>query len=153
MLHPNWKRVTSSWNNIPPPRLHLIFTLFSTRRGGRANYLTAILTKIGVDTPSENAAGFPRLSLASYSTHPLLSFPRMENKWQIYRKKQQLGSSTCTFLFQVFTGNLDRNTKVTSTFPSPVEARYVRIEATNWNAYKSLRFEVLGCLTSTSFRK
>ena len=41
--------------------LHTIFN--SDGAGDGANYLAAILPKIGVDTPSQNAAGFPRLSL------------------------------------------------------------------------------------------
>ncbi|XP_033127083.1 probable carboxypeptidase X1 [Anneissia japonica] len=46
-----------------------------------------------------------------------------------------------------FTGNTDRNTKVTNLFPKgPVLARNIRIHPTDWNRNApSLRFEVIGC--------
>ncbi|XP_072030010.1 uncharacterized protein [Amphiura filiformis] len=45
----------------------------------------------------------------------------------------------------VFDGNTDRSTPITSMFPSPVEAKSVRIQPTAWYGHISMRFELLGC--------
>ncbi|XP_072030012.1 uncharacterized protein [Amphiura filiformis] len=45
----------------------------------------------------------------------------------------------------IFDGNTDRNTHVTSMFPSPVEAKSIRIQPTAWSGHICTRFELLGC--------
>ncbi|XP_078579734.1 lymphocyte antigen 75-like isoform X1 [Branchiostoma floridae x Branchiostoma japonicum] len=46
---------------------------------------------------------------------------------------------------QVFTGNSDRNTVVTNTFPNPVLTRWLRVNPRTWSGHVSLRMEILGC--------
>ena len=53
----------------------------------------------------------------------------------------------CHFVpYQIFTGNTDRNTKITNIFPEPVTARCIRINPRTWKSYVNMRFDVLGCL-------
>ncbi|XP_072036497.1 low affinity immunoglobulin epsilon Fc receptor-like [Amphiura filiformis] len=42
-------------------------------------------------------------------------------------------------------GNADMNTEVCNTFPTPIEARFIRIQPVGWNNHTSLRFEILKC--------
>ena len=47
---------------------------------------------------------------------------------------------------QIFQGNSDRNTLVTSLFASEVRAILVRILPTEWQgSHPNMRFEILGC--------
>lgn len=46
---------------------------------------------------------------------------------------------------QEFEANSDTTTPVTNTLPSPVVARYLRLYPTEYYAYRSLRFDVIGC--------
>ena len=46
---------------------------------------------------------------------------------------------------QVFEGNSDHTTPVTSLFARGVRANYIRIRPTEWQGYISFRFEILGC--------
>ena len=52
----------------------------------------------------------------------------------------------CHFIIQEFTTSYK---PTTHDFPQPVSARFVRIEPTNWAEYAGLRFEVMGCLSSS----
>lgn len=47
--------------------------------------------------------------------------------------------------WQMFYGNVDKDTPVLSEFPEPVVARYIRIYPQRWNGSLCLRLEVLGC--------
>ena len=51
------------------------------------------------------------------------------------------------FDLQTFPANTDKDSPVTITFPEPIRTKLLRIKPTSWNAWVSLRFEVLGCLT------
>ena len=53
---------------------------------------------------------------------------------------------------QVFDGNTDRNTAVSSLFPKPFQATHIRIRPTAWQSHISMRFEILGC-EGTLFKK
>jgi hypothetical protein len=44
---------------------------------------------------------------------------------------------------RVFIGNTDRNSKVRVNFNTPVRARAIRIHPVSWNAYISIRFDVI----------
>ncbi|XP_033627167.1 uncharacterized protein LOC117290043 isoform X1 [Asterias rubens] len=46
---------------------------------------------------------------------------------------------------QVFDGNTDHNSIVTSTFDEPIQARYIRIKPTDYNVWPSMRIELIGC--------
>ncbi|WAR10766.1 AEBP1-like protein [Mya arenaria] len=46
---------------------------------------------------------------------------------------------------QIFDGNTDRNTVVTSMLPSQVTALCVRINPVTWHGWIALRFDILGC--------
>ncbi|XP_011663055.2 uncharacterized protein LOC589087 [Strongylocentrotus purpuratus] len=45
---------------------------------------------------------------------------------------------------KVFSGNTDRNSKVTNTFDRPIVGRFLRIHPTTWNNHISMRLEILG---------
>lgn len=47
--------------------------------------------------------------------------------------------------WQMFYGNVDKDTPVLSEFPEPMVARYIRIYPQRWNGSLCLRLEVLGC--------
>ena len=51
------------------------------------------------------------------------------------------------FVSQIFDGNTDGSTIVTSMFPRPITATYmyVRINPYEWGSSIGLRFELLGC--------
>ena len=46
---------------------------------------------------------------------------------------------------QIFSGNTDSDTIVTTIFAEPIVAQYVRIRPTEWNGNISMRLELLGC--------
>ena len=48
-------------------------------------------------------------------------------------------------ILQIFGGNSDRNTPVTSEFLKPVKAQVIRIMPVGFHVYKALRFDVLLC--------
>nr|WFD50011.1 nectin variant 3 [Paracentrotus lividus] len=50
----------------------------------------------------------------------------------------------CSGNQQVFTGNADRNTKVTTEFARPITGRFLRIRPSSWNGHISMRLEILG---------
>ena len=66
--HSNRKGVTTGRVLLPPPRLHLTYTLFSRRRENGVSHFAAILPKIGVITTGQKAEGFPRHSLGLLSS-------------------------------------------------------------------------------------
>ena len=53
--------------------------------------------------------------------------------------------SNITLYCRYFDGNTDGNTIVTSIFPRPVTANFVRINPYEWGSHIGLRFELLGC--------
>lgn len=60
----------------------------------------------------------------------------------------------CNCPFQLFYGNVDKNTPVMNQFFMPIVARYLRIIPQSWNGSLCLRAEVLACpLPSQSHRK
>ena len=48
-------------------------------------------------------------------------------------------------LFQVFPGNVDRNSHVTNLLKFPILARHVRLLPKEWYDWISLHFDILGC--------
>ena len=50
---------------------------------------------------------------------------------------------------KTFPGNVDRNSKVTTTFSKPVRARYIRIYPQTWHRHISMRADVIGGSTNT----
>jgi hypothetical protein len=50
---------------------------------------------------------------------------------------------------KTFNGNVDRNTKVTTTFSKPVVARYIRIYPQTWRGHQSMRVEMIAGETNT----
>jgi hypothetical protein len=50
---------------------------------------------------------------------------------------------------KIFTGNVDRNSKVTTTFSQPVRARYIRIYPQDWNSHISMRVDMIAGFTNT----
>ena len=69
--------------------------------------------------------------------------------FQNYSKITNVSLLHCIFLMKVFDGPLDYSDidTVTSLFPMPVDARYIRILPTEWDddGQTCLRFELLGC--------
>lgn len=65
-----------------------------------------------------------------------------------------LSFTLCNRPFQLFYGNVDKNTPVKNQFFMPIVARYLRILPQSWNGSLCLRAEVLACpLPSQSRRK
>lgn len=65
-----------------------------------------------------------------------------------------LSLTLCNCPFQLFYGNVDKNTPVMNQFFKPIVARYIRILPQSWNGSLCLRAEVLACpLPSQSHRK
>jgi hypothetical protein len=50
---------------------------------------------------------------------------------------------------KTFTGNVDKNSKVTTTFSKPVRARYIRIYPQEWNDHMSMRADMFAGDTNT----
>ncbi len=50
---------------------------------------------------------------------------------------------------KTFPGNVDKNSKVTTTFSKPVRARYIRIYPQTWNSHISMRVDMIGGSTNT----
>ncbi len=50
---------------------------------------------------------------------------------------------------KTFPGNVDRNSKVTTTFSQPVRARYIRIYPQTWNSHMSMRVDMIAGATNT----
>ena len=50
---------------------------------------------------------------------------------------------------KTFPGNVDRNSKVTTTFSKPVRARYIRIYPQEWHDHMSMRVDMIGGYTNT----
>ena len=48
------------------------------------------------------------------------------------------------FLFQVFSGNSDRNTVVRNAFHTPLVCRFVRVRPVTWHRHISVRMELYG---------
>jgi len=48
-------------------------------------------------------------------------------------------------MFQEFAGNFEMVLVVINNLPTPVYARCVRINPTEWNTAIALRFDVIGC--------
>ncbi|KAL5011804.1 hypothetical protein ScPMuIL_010355 [Solemya velum] len=53
---------------------------------------------------------------------------------------------------EVFTGNNNTDTLVVNVLPNPVNARFIRINPTNWHKHITMRFGVKGCDTAGSSR-
>ena len=51
---------------------------------------------------------------------------------------------------KTFKGNIDKNTKVTTTFSKPVVTRYIRIYPQSWNGHMSMRVDMIGGSTNTT---
>ena len=49
------------------------------------------------------------------------------------------------FIFQIFQGNRDMDSKVTNMFPQPITARYFRLVVVTYNRVPALRMEYLMC--------
>ncbi|KAL5012643.1 hypothetical protein ScPMuIL_011194 [Solemya velum] len=54
--------------------------------------------------------------------------------------------------WQCFTGNNNTDTLVVNVLPNPVNARFIRINPTNWHEHITMRFGVKGCDTAGSSR-
>ena len=50
---------------------------------------------------------------------------------------------------KTFPGNVDKNSKVTTTFSQPVRARYIRIYPQTWNNHMSMRVDMIAGATNT----
>jgi hypothetical protein len=50
---------------------------------------------------------------------------------------------------KTFPGNVNKNSKVTTTFSKPVRARYIRIYPQTWNKHMSMRVDMIGGYTNT----
>jgi hypothetical protein len=50
---------------------------------------------------------------------------------------------------KTFPGNVDKNSKVTTTFSKPVRARYIRIYPQTWNSHISMRADMIAGVTNT----
>jgi hypothetical protein len=50
---------------------------------------------------------------------------------------------------KTFSGNVDKNSKVTTTFSKPVRARYIRIYPQEWHGHMSMRVDMLAGDTNT----
>ena len=50
---------------------------------------------------------------------------------------------------KTFPGNVDKNSKVTTTFSKPVRARYIRIYPQTWDSHISMRVDMIGGSTNT----
>ena len=50
---------------------------------------------------------------------------------------------------KTFPGNVDKNSKVTTTFSKPVRARYIRIYPQEWNGFMSMRVDMIAGETNT----
>jgi hypothetical protein len=50
---------------------------------------------------------------------------------------------------KTFSGNVDKNSKVTTTFSKPVRARYIRIYPQEWHGHISMRADMIGGSTNT----
>lgn len=83
----------------------------------------------------------------------------MPNGWVAVEKNTHpsvatLSLTLCCCPFQLFYGNVDKNTPVMNQFFMPIVARYIRILPQSWNGSLCLRAEVLACpLPSQSHRK
>ena len=51
---------------------------------------------------------------------------------------------------KTFPGNVDKNSKVTTTFSKPVRARYIRIYPQTWNSHMSMRVDMIAGDTNTN---
>ena len=51
----------------------------------------------------------------------------------------------CAYTFQVFQGNLDKDTVVSHVFQQHIKARFVRILPQTWNVQIAMRVELYGC--------
>lgn len=83
-------------------------------------------------------------------------------EWVSSGEKRKASHSSRNFLsftlsncpFQLFYGNVDKNTPVKNQFFMPIVARYLRILPQSWNGSLCLRAEVMACpLPSQSRRK
>lgn len=83
----------------------------------------------------------------------------MQNGWAAVERNARHSVATLSFTlcnrpFQLFYGNVDKNTPVKNQFFMPIVARYLRILPQSWNGSLCLRAEVLACpLPSQSRRK
>ena len=48
-------------------------------------------------------------------------------------------------ILKILNGNTDPYSPITSMFTTPLSARFIRINPTDWHLVPALRFEVLGC--------
>ncbi|XP_022335110.2 uncharacterized protein LOC111131735 [Crassostrea virginica] len=77
------------------------------------------------------------------------------SEW-VKKYRVMYGQTTSAFAYvntgssNEFTANFDSNTAVVNPLPTSVTARYLRLYPTEYNKYRSLRFDVIGCQVTTT---